>query len=59
MLEQPYVPINLAALSEAGIAGEIGAQMIRGDDLLRAAGLKPVGGAWIDAATSFAQGDAR
>ena len=57
VLDQSYVPINLAALSKAGIAGEIGAQMIRGDDLLRAAGLKPVGGAWIDSATSFAQGD--
>ena len=57
VLDQSYVPINLAALSEAGIAGEIGAQMNRGDELLRAAGLKPVGGPWIDAATSFAQGD--
>ena len=30
VVDQPYVPINLAALSEAGIAGEIGAQVTRG-----------------------------
>jgi Family of unknown function (DUF6049) len=55
---QSYVPINLAALSEAGISGEISAQMLRGDELLRAAGLKPAGGPWVDNASSFTQGDA-
>ena len=58
MLDQPYVPINLAALSEAGIAGEIGAQIDRGDDLLRGAGLKPDAGPWVDTASTFSQGDA-
>ena len=58
MLDQPYVPVNLAALSEAGLAGEIGAQTSRGDDVLRAAGLKPTGGPWVDTASSFSQGDA-
>ena len=58
MLDQPYVPINLAALTEAGISGEIGAQMDRGDDILRGAGLKPDGGAWVDTASTFSQGDA-
>ena len=29
-IDQPFVPINVAALSEAGIANEIGAQMARG-----------------------------
>ncbi len=48
MIDQPYVPINVAALSEAGIAGEIGAQVDRGDDVLRScrpqARRRPVGG---------------
>ena len=48
----------MAALSEAGIAGEIGAQVDRGDEMLRDAGLKPAGGPWVDTASSFAQGDA-
>ena len=58
VLDQSYVPVNLAALSEAGLAGEIGAQTSRGDDVLRAAGLKPTGGPWVDTASSFSQGDA-
>jgi Family of unknown function (DUF6049) len=58
LLDQPYVPINLVALSEAGIANEIGVQMGRGDELLRAAGLKPDAGPWVDTTSSFSQGDA-
>ena len=58
LIDQPYVPINVAALSEAGIAGEIGAQVVRGDDILRGAGLKPDSGPWVDTASSFSQGDA-
>ncbi len=58
LIDQPYVPINVAALSEAGIAGEIGAQVLRGDDVLRSAGLKPDSGPWVDTASMFAQGDA-
>ena len=58
VLDQSYVPVNLAALSEAGLAGEIGAQTSRGDDVLRGVGLKPTGGSWVDAASSFSQGDA-
>ena len=58
VLDQSYVPVNLAALSEAGLAGEIGAQTSRGDDVLRAAGLKPTSGPWVDTASSFSQGDA-
>ena len=58
MLDQPYVPINVVALSEAGIGNEIGAQMDRGDQVLRGAGLKPDGGPWVDTASTFAQGDA-
>ena len=58
VLSEPYVPVNLAALSEAGIAGEIQAQLARGTQLLRQAGLHPESGLWVDTASSFSQGDA-
>jgi hypothetical protein len=58
ILDQSFVPINVAALSEANIAGEIGAQVARGDSLLRAAGFHPTGGPWVDTASTFSQGDA-
>ncbi len=58
VLSQPYVPVNLAALSEAGIAGEIQAQLDRGTQLLHQAGLHPETGLWVDTASSFSQGDA-
>ena len=57
ILEEPYVPINLAALPEAGLSGEIGAQLDRGDDVLRSAGLKPASGPWVDTTSNFSQGD--
>jgi hypothetical protein len=57
-VDQSYVPINVAALSGAGIGNEIGAQVQRGDDVLRSAGLRPDGGPWVDTASSFSQGDA-
>ena len=58
MIDQPYVPINLAALTEAGLSSEIGAQFGRGDDILRAGGLKPDGGAWVDTSSTLSAGDA-
>ena len=58
VLDQSFVPINVAALSESGIAGEITAQVARGDTVLRDAGFKFSGGPWIDTASSFAEGDA-
>ncbi len=58
ILDQSFVPVNVAALSEAGLAGEIGFQVDRGDELLRGAGLKPSSGTWVDTASTFAQGDA-
>ncbi|HEY5384434.1 MAG TPA: DUF6049 family protein [Acidimicrobiales bacterium] len=58
VIAQPYVPINLAALTEAGLSSEVGAQFSRGDDLLRAAGLKPVAGAWVDTSSTLSAGDA-
>ena len=58
VIDQPYVPINLAALTGAGLSGEIGAQISRGDDILRDAGLKPDGGPWVDTSSDLSQGDA-
>ncbi len=58
MLDQSFVPINVAALCEAGISGEIQAQTARGDDVLRGAGLRPSGGTWVDTASTLSQGDA-
>jgi Family of unknown function (DUF6049) len=58
MLDQPFVPVNVAALSEAGVSGEIGAQMDRGDEILRSTGLRPAAGTWVDTASAFSQGDA-
>ena len=58
VVEQPYVPIDVAALTGAGISGEIDAQVSRGDDILRTAGLKPETGLWVDTSSSFSAGDA-
>jgi hypothetical protein len=57
LIDQSYVPVNVAALSEAGLTGEIGQQLQRGDALLRSAGLKPSTGPWIDTSSTFSQGD--
>jgi hypothetical protein len=56
LLAQPYAPINLAALSGAGLGGEIGLQMARGTSLLHQAGLHPVSGPWVDTGSTFAAG---
>lgn len=58
LLDPSYEPIDLAAMSEAKIPGEIRAQTTRGNEVLRAAGLRPAGGPWIDTTSSFSQGDA-
>jgi hypothetical protein len=57
VLDQPYVPVNVASLSEAGLTGEIQLQVERGDGILRSVGLKPAGGPWVDTVSSFAAGD--
>jgi Family of unknown function (DUF6049) len=57
VIGQPYVPIDVAALTEAGIAGEIKNQVARGDVLLRQAGLRPSSGSWVDTESNFNQGD--
>jgi Family of unknown function (DUF6049) len=58
VLGAPYVSVNVAALPAAGIAGEISAQVSRGDELLHTVGLRPTGGTWLDTTSSFSQGDA-
>jgi hypothetical protein len=58
MIDQPYVPINLAALTAAGLSSEVSTQFTRGDDILRAAGLKPDAGAWVDTSSTLSAGDA-
>ena len=58
VLDQPYVPVNVASLSEGGLTGEIQLQVERGDEILHSAGLKPSGGPWVDTVSSFTQGDA-
>jgi hypothetical protein len=58
VVDESFVPVNVAALSEAGLAGEIDAQLARGNSVLRAAGFRPDGGPWLDTASTFSQGDA-
>jgi hypothetical protein len=57
VLGAPYVPVNVSALSQARLSGEISAQLSRGDELLRTVGLRPSGGTWVDTTSSFSQGD--
>jgi len=58
VITQPFVPIDVAALAGAGLTGEIGAQLVRGTSLLRAAGLHPTAGTWVDTSSDFSNGNA-
>jgi hypothetical protein len=51
LLRQPFVPIDPASLAGVGLTSEIGAQLVRGDDILRLSNLHPTGGTW-DATSS-------
>ncbi len=53
VIDQPYVPIDVAALAGGGLGGEIGTQLLRGDTLLRQAGLRPTTGTWVDTSSNF------
>jgi hypothetical protein len=53
LLPEPYVPIDVAALAGAGLAGEVAAQVGRGTQLLRAGGLHLSGGPWVDVQSTF------
>ena len=41
-----------------GLTGEIGAQLVRGDDLLRLSGLHPTAGTWVDTSSPFSTANA-
>ncbi len=59
MLAQPYVPVNVAALSEAGLAGEIQAPVGPGFRAApRGRDCGPSAAPWVDTTASFSQGDA-
>jgi len=58
LLTAPYVPVDVAALAGAGLAGEINAQLLRGNTLLRSAGLHPTPGTWVDTSPDFTSADA-
>jgi hypothetical protein len=57
LLAQPYVPIDMAALAQAGLTDEIGAQLARGSGLLGTAGLHPTSGTWVDTSSDLSPGD--
>jgi hypothetical protein len=58
LLTETYVPVDVAALAGAGLSGEINAQLLRGNTLLRAAGLHPTPGTWVDTSPDFTSADA-
>jgi hypothetical protein len=58
LITQPFVPIDVAALTGAGLTGEIGEQLLRGTSLLRAAGLHPSAGTWVDTTSDFSSANA-
>ncbi len=58
LIDQPYVPIDVAALAGGGLLGEIPEQLTRGDSLLRQAGLHPTPGPWVDTSSTFTSASA-
>jgi hypothetical protein len=58
LLSQPYAPIDPASLAGVNLTGEIGAQMVGGDDLLRLNNLHPTGGTWDATSSPVSTGDA-
>ncbi len=55
---EPYVPLDLAAMTRAGLTGEIAIQLARGTQLLRQGGLHPQGAPWVDHASNLTTADA-
>ncbi len=58
LIDQPYVPIDVAALAGGGLLGEIPEQLTRGDTLLRQVGLHPTPSAWVDTSSTFTNASA-
>jgi hypothetical protein len=59
LLAQPYVPIDLVSLTRAGLSSEVAAQLARGTALLRAAGLRPTSGTWVDTSSDLSSAGVR
>ncbi|HEY1829679.1 MAG TPA: DUF6049 family protein [Acidimicrobiales bacterium] len=58
LVNQPYVPVNLAALETAGLGGEITGQVNRGLQMLHDAKLHPTTSTWVDTDSDFTSGTA-
>ncbi len=58
MIDQPYVPINLAALTGPGCPAKSARSSAAATTSSASAGLKPDGGPWVDTSSSLSQGDA-
>jgi hypothetical protein len=58
LVDQPYVPIDVAGLESAGLGGEIAVQIGRGDQVLGQAGLHPGDGTWLDDSSNLSSADA-
>ena len=54
MVDQPYVPVDVATLSEAGLRAKSAPRCNRGDEVLRGARAQADGGPWVDTASTFA-----
>src|SRR3984957_4966990 len=57
LLAPSFAPIDLAALSAAGLAGEIPLQLDRGTQILHATSLQPSGGSWIETGANLSNAD--
>jgi Family of unknown function (DUF6049) len=57
LLAPPFAPIDLAALSAAGLAAEIPLQLDRGTQILHATSLQPSGGSWVETGANLSNVD--
>ncbi|MGP0030614.1 MAG: DUF6049 family protein, partial [Acidimicrobiales bacterium] len=58
LLSPSYVPVNVAALSGAGLVSEIPLQLARGAEVLHAALLHPSAGPWLQTGDPLSSADA-
>jgi len=57
LLAPSFAPIDLAALSAAGLAAEIPLQLDRGTQILHATSLQPSGGSWVETGANLSNAD--
>jgi hypothetical protein len=57
LLAPSFTPVDLAALSAAGLAGEIPLQLDRGTQILHATSLQPSGGSWVETGANLSNAD--